>query len=131
MSSASTIALPYFKSNFTTPVFNSTTPFNCILQTNSNIPAGNYLSWLAINVDGNTDTEIGIIISVIANGTTTYQNTYNLTENAIVIGDELVVFQNTQFLSFATEQPELNLVLNLLYEGNRPTITGTIILYPI
>jgi len=128
MSSASTIALPFLKSNFTAPAFTSGTQFDFILNNDFNIPAGNYIVWTYIRIQGNVDTDLGPVIIGLNNGTL-YPFTFN--PAGTLINTNILEFQNSQIVSFSTNQPDIDLIGSIGFLNNRPTVSGTIFFYPI
>jgi len=128
MSSASTVGLPFLKSTFTAPAFTAGADFNYILSNDFIIPVGNYLAWVYLEIQGNIDTDLGPVITLINNGTP-YTFTFN--QSGSTINNAGITFQNSQFISITTTQPSLNLVGAVGFTNTRPTITGTIIFYSI
>ena len=129
MSTASTaLGLPFLKSTFTAPAFTSGADFNYILANAFNIPVGNYLTWLYLEIEGNTDTDLGPVITLINNGTS-YTSTFN--QSGVALNNSGITFQNSQFISITTAQPNLILRGAIGFGNTRPTVTGTIIFYPI
>jgi hypothetical protein len=128
MSSASTIGLPYLKSAFTAPVFVSGVAFNFILENDNAIPIGNYLVWTYLFIEGDTDTDLGTIVTALDNGIL-YPNTFN--PGGSVINDGSITFQYSQLVIISAEQPNINLQGALQFNGNAPTVTGSIFFLPI
>jgi hypothetical protein len=129
MSSASTIGLPFFNSTFISPTtITNGTLFNYGLINNFNIPVGNYLAWIFLAIRGDTDTELGPVITVINNGVNAYPFTSN-TSTVALDGDTLA-FQNTQVISI-TNAGIINLQGQINFNNNAPGIAGIIYLYPV
>jgi hypothetical protein len=128
MSSASTIGLPFFKSNFVAPVITNGTLFNYALSNNFNIPVGNYLAWIYLSIRGTTDTTLGPVITLINNGPEAYSFTLN--SSTIDLNGETIAFQNTQVVSI-TNTEIINLQGQINFDNNAPTIAGIIYFYPI
>ena len=128
MSSSSTINLPFLKSNMTAPVINSGVAFNLNIENNSNIPIGNYLVWTFLNIKGNTNTDLGPVATALLNGPL-FPNVFN--PSGSLINNSSLTFQNSQIVIITTEQPNAVLQCSILFSGNAPTITGTIIFLPI
>jgi hypothetical protein len=130
MSTASTINLPFLKSTFVAPAFASGVNFDYIIENNSNIPIGNYLVWTYLNIKGDTDTDLGPVITVLAN-VPIAPNTFNI--SGLIINDGSVVFQSSQIAIITTEQPNIFFQGAILFNTatNAPTVTGTIFFLPI
>jgi hypothetical protein len=128
MSSASTIGIPFFKSNFVAPVITNGTLFNYALSNNFNIPAGNYLAWIYLSIRGDTDTILGPVITAINNGPNAYSFTLNT--STIDLNGETIAFQNTQVVSI-TNAEIINLQGQINFDNNAPSIAGIIYFYPI
>lgn len=128
MSSASIKGLPFFKSDFVSPPLTSNTNFTYLLTNDFSIPIGNYLAWIYLSIQGNTDTELGPVVTAI-NNTTTFPFTINPT--SIQLDADTVVFQNTQLIEITVAQPNLILVGKVLFNNTAPSIGGTIYFYPI
>ena len=129
MSSASTIGLPYLQSVFVAPAFASGVAFNFLIENNSNIPIGNYLVWTYLFIQGDTDTDLGPIVLALANTTTLFPNTLN--SGGTLINGGSITFQSSQIASITQEQPNINLQGSVLFNGNVPTVNGTIFFLPI
>ena len=128
MSSASTIGLPFFKSNFVAPVITSGTAFNYALSNNFIIPPGNYIAWIYLSIKGDTDTILGPAITSISNGIDFYSFTVN--PSTINLNDTTIAFQNTQVITIdATQIIDLRGQIN--FDNNVPAIAGIIYFYPI
>jgi len=128
MSSASTIGLPFFKSNFVAPVITSGTLFNYACSNNFSIPPGNYLTWIYLSIRGTTDTTLGPVITVVNNGTIRYPFTLN--SSTIDLNGDTIAFQNTQVISITTEEI-INIQGQVNFDDTAPAIAGTIYFYPI
>jgi hypothetical protein len=128
MSSASTIGLPFFKSNFVAPVITSGTLFNYACSNNFSIPPGNYIAWIYLSIQGNTDTSLGPVITSINNGADFYPFTVNST--TLDLNGDTIVFQNTQVITVNTTQI-INLKGQVLFDNTAPAIAGIIYFYPI
>jgi len=129
MSSASTIGLPYLKSAFTAPVFDSGVGFNFIFENDNAIPIGNYLVWTYLFIEGDTDTDLGPIVTALANTTQLYPNTLN--PGGTVIDDGSITFQSSQLAIITQEQANINVQGSIQFNGNAPTVTGSIFFLPI
>jgi len=128
MSSASTIGLPFLKSSIVAPIFTSGVPFDYLIENNSNIPIGNYLVWTYLFIQGDTDTDLGVVISALANGPL-YPNTFN--PSGTLINNGSITFQSSQIVIITTEQPNIILQGSVLFNNNAPTVSGTIFFLPI
>jgi hypothetical protein len=128
MSSASTIGLPFFKSNFVAPVITNGTLFTYALSNNFNIPPGNYLAWIYLSIRGDTDTTLGPVITLINNGPEVYSFTLN--SSTIDLNGDTIAFQNTQVVSITNEEI-INLKGQINFDNNTPSIAGIIYFYPI
>jgi hypothetical protein len=128
MSSASTIGLPFLKSNFVAPAIASGVTYNYALSNNFNIPAGNYIAWIYLSIRGNADTILGPTITVINNGVDTYPFTSN--SSTVNLNGDTIVFQNTQVVSISTDQLIL-LRGQIDFDNNAPAVAGVIYFYPI
>jgi hypothetical protein len=128
MSSASTIGLPFLKSTIVAPTFTSDATFDYLIENNSNIPIGNYLVWTYLYIKGDTDTDLGVVVTALANGPL-YPNTFN--PSGLVIDDGSITFQSSQIVIITTDQPNINLQGSVVFNNNAPTVTGTIFFLPI
>jgi hypothetical protein len=131
MSSASTIGLPFLKTIFEAPIIVSETRFDYILLNNFTIPTGNYLAWIYLEIEGNVDTELGTVLTIINNGA---PDVYSFTVNSSLVNIEAgtIAYQNTQVISITTPET-ISLSGSVFYTDttNAPTITGTLYFYPI
>jgi len=128
MSSASTINLPFIKCNMTAPAFASGVPFNLIIENNTTIPIGNYLVWTFLTIEGDTDTDVGPISTLLGNGPE-FPNVFN-PAGSLINGGALA-FQNSQIVIITEEEPNIDFRCSLPFAGNAPTIVGTIFFLPI
>jgi len=128
MSSASTIGLPFLKSDFVAPAFTSGVGFNFIIENDSSIPVGNYLVWTYLYIKGDTDTDLGPIVIILDNGLL-YPATLN--SAGTIINDGAITFQTSQIISITTEQPNIILKSSITFSNNEPTVSGTIYFLPI
>jgi len=130
MSSASTIALPFYKCNLVAPVITNGTLFNYATTNNFNILPGNYIAWIYLSIRGTTDTVLGPVITLVNNGVDRYPFTFN--SSTIDLNGDTIAFQNTQVISITTEQI-INIQGQVSFDTatNAPVIAGTLYLYPV
>jgi hypothetical protein len=128
MSSASTINLPFLKSDFTAPAYTSGVQFDFILDNDFSIPIGNYLVWIYLFIEGDTDTDLGPIQILLDNGPN-YPNTLN--PAGTLINDGSITFQSSQLVSISTEQPNVIFQGSVAFNNNRPNVSGSISFLPI
>lgn len=139
MSSASTNGLPYnnlITLSFVEPAIVSDTNFFYTFIDNVEIPPGDYLAALYINIVSGGDTDLGTVLTKYGENGGSVSNILPFTSNYLgqtqVLAMEGVPFQiqNTQIIKIVNTT-EISLIGNIIFSNTPPTAGGFIFLKAI